>query len=252
MLHSHTFPRNDLLNMTVRVRNITDHTVYMGLTLSPYTCGSTEPVIHVSQSHRTLLFPPAVPGLFSPSCPPTTGRHGPFHGAALQPGASRTWTQQVILRGRILQAVAMIVDGKHVDEVQSKAMWLNLTDEPSLSYTYIPGKHPSLTLDRPAGVTGPLLAAQSWECTTNDLNGAVGTEASGGGQDLRPVPSLTLSPGADSTYTRDCATLIQWNVAAGWLNYPVIEITRYTPARSYAVTSRARTAQTVVASNTTE
>lgn len=130
----------------------------------------------------------------------------PHHGLAI--------SYFVVLRGPLLQAVAMVGPRGKEHDVHGPILPLTLTDEapPPVSVSEIPALHATIT--PPPGVSvsvSPYFIEQT-QCTGN---GFVST-----GRGWQAANTNGLTP----EFPADCITPHEWIAVAGWLNHPVVDI----------------------------
>lgn len=81
------YPRNAVIRALLRVRNVTHHAVELG-----GDCLNGPARVEVRDASGTIVYPPAVPILAPPTCPPR-----PNGGLGLHPGQALEWKWYVLL-----------------------------------------------------------------------------------------------------------------------------------------------------------
>jgi hypothetical protein len=202
-----TYPKNALVTVTVRLQNVSRHTVLVSVNNYPdaIVLDSAHQEVY---SARDPLSDRALFALIGP---------GPRPPMKLRPHHGITISYFVILRGPLLQAHAMIDTGGKELEVHGPILPLTLTHEalPRVTVIETPTLHATIT--PPPGVSAPPYFVEQTRCADNDIMTGRGWQA---------APTDDLTP----EFATDCTKPGAWVAVAGWLNHPVASIDYTAPA----------------------
>jgi hypothetical protein len=197
---SHVYARNALLRLTVRVQNVSRHSVLTNLGLQ---CMASNPSVEVLDAHGnvTSQFPPH---MWLPSCP------FPF---AVPLAAGRSTTRRVlfVLNGVAVRAV-LKVGPNLAKRVITPRVAVGVSDTGTSALVVHKLLHGSvLVIDRPAHGRGPLYVYDSTYC------GRPGGTAS-------LFAKMSWTPTDGTRVHSACAGPQQWDGWAGFLNCPIVTI----------------------------
>jgi hypothetical protein len=197
-----TYPKNALVTVMVRLQNVSRHTVLVSVNNYPNAM-VLDSAHHELYSARDPLSDRALFELHGPGPRPPI-KLSPHHGFAV--------SYFVILRGPLLQAVAMVGPRGKERDIHGPTLPLTLTDEapPPVTVTETPTLH--ATIAPPPSVTAPPYFVEHTQCTGNGL---VST-----GRGWQAANSNLLTP----EFPSGCVTPHMWIALAGWLNHPVVDI----------------------------
>lgn len=197
-----TYPKNALVTVTVRLQNVSRHTVLVSVDNYPdaIVLDSARQEVYAA---RDPLLDQALFELHGP---------GPRPPMKLRPHRVLVAPYFVILRGPLLQAVAMVGERGKEHSIQGPTLPLTLTDEapPTVTVGETPTIHATIT--PPPGVSAPPYFIEQIQCTGN------GTISAGRGWQAANTNVLTPE------FPSDCITPHKWIAVAGWLNYPVVDL----------------------------
>jgi hypothetical protein len=194
------FPPEALVRFTVRVQNVSHHTV---MTRLGPQCSDTNPAIEVldAAGNVTDQWPP---GFFPHPCP------FPFP-QPFAPGQS--WTEHLlaVTNGVSVRAALLVwhQETLQASRVVTPAVSIQLVDGQAPNVTLSLG--PFATIPRPVGAHGPLYAVDSTEC------------AQGGGIE-RVDSNMLWYPVKGDRITSACSGTQRWVAWAGYVGYPVATI----------------------------
>jgi hypothetical protein len=196
----HVYARNALLRFTVRVQNVSRHSVLTNLGLQ---CMATNPSVEVldADGHVTSQFPPH---MWLPSCPL------PF-AVPLAVGRSITRHVLFVLNGIAVRA-GLNVGPNLAKRVVTPKVAVGVSDAGTPTLVVHKLVHGSvLVIDRPAHNRGPLYIYDSTYC------GRPGGIAS-------LFAKMHWTPIGGTRIYSACAGPQQWGGWAGYLNYPIVTI----------------------------
>lgn len=197
-----TYPKDALVTVTVRLQNVSRHTVLVSVNNYPNAM-VLDSAHHELYSARDSLSDRALFELHGP---------GPRPPMKLRTHHGFVISYFVILRGPLLQAVAMIGSRGKEHDIHGPTLPLTLTDEapPPVTVTGTPTLHATIT--PPPGVSAPPYFVEHTQCTGNGL---VST-----GRGWQAANSNLLT----TEFPSGCVTPHMWIALAGWLNHPVVDI----------------------------
>jgi hypothetical protein len=204
---SRTYPRNALVRVTVRLENVSRHTVLVS--------GNNPAIALVLDASHQVVYWPDSPFMGQELFGQSIARRPTIH---LRPHHHLARSYFVILRRPLLQAQATLgAPGKEYD-IGAAFVPLALTDEaaPMAIVTGAPSIHAAIT--PPAGTVGPPYFVEQTACTGKAIYG------DSRGWDVAPGDDLV--PG----FSSDCMSNRKWIAYAGWLNHPVVAISYSQPA----------------------
>jgi hypothetical protein len=196
-----TYPKDALVRVTVRLQNVSRHTVLVS--------GNNPATVVVLDSSHQAVYRPDTPflgrALFGQSVPPRLA-------IKLRPNQRLVNSFFLILRGPLLQAEATLGARAQEYSIRGALVPLTLTDEtpPTVVVAALPTIHATIT--PPRGVSGPPYFVEETQCTGNGISGTWG----GWGMSS----SDNLTPG----FASDCISNRKWIAYAGWLGHPVASI----------------------------
>lgn len=188
-----TYPRNAVIRAVLRVKNVTRHPVEL-----QYGCPNGPLSVEVLNATGAVVYPPAVPLLARPTCPPR-----PNGGPRLAPGQVMEERPYVLLRGSQVDAVAAV--GPYNTQVFTPTLKLRLVAAPAPRVTLHAAGRIYATVVPPAPVRGPLLVSQSYRCQNGLTESSIAAWQATWKEQIRP----------------GCAHVVEWHAVAGWLNQPV-------------------------------
>jgi len=194
------FPRNALVRFTVRVRNVSHHTV---LTRLGPECIENSPYIEVldDSGNATSQFPPNAE---APPCPI-------FFGQPLLSGHSVTQHVLAIVNGTSVRAV-LPVGRKLEQQVVTPDVTVGLTENATQAVIIHRSiGAPFAVVARPATAHGPLYVEDSTYCGTATAGASLSANL------------IWHHVKGDHVYS-GCAGPQQWHGFAGYLNFPVVSI----------------------------
>jgi hypothetical protein len=154
-----TYPKDALVTVTVRLQNVSRHTVLVSVNNYPNAI-VLDSAHHELYSARDSLSDRALFELHGP---------GPRPPMKLRTHRGFVISYFVILRGPLLQAVAMIGSRGKEHDIHGPTLPLTLTDEapPPVTVTGTPTLHATIT--PPPGVSAPPYFVEHTQCTGNGL-----------------------------------------------------------------------------------
>jgi len=198
---SRIFPRNALARFTVRIHNVSHHTV---LTLLGPQCLDNSPSIEVldDRGNVTSQFPPKAD---MPPCPIP-------HGEPLRRGQSVTQQVLAIVNGTSVRAVLPVGRRRLVQQVVTPQVAVGVTESvPQTVAIHQSNGNPFAVVARPATAHGPLYVKDSTYC-----GAATGFASLSANLIWHHVKG-------DRVYS-GCAGPQHWHGFAGYLNFPVVSI----------------------------
>jgi hypothetical protein len=192
-----SYPRNALVRLAVRVRNVSSHSV---LTYIGAQCISTNPFVEVSDSGGSET-PQTPPHMMLPPCPVPSGQ-------PLAAGKSVTQHVIFILNGVAIRGVLNV--GRYLaKQIATPKVAVRVSDAipASLVVHRLQGGR-VLVIQRPPGAPGPLYVFETTYCGAAD-----GIASLLGEPHWLPVQGNRISSG--------CTGPQQWHGYAGYLNYSV-------------------------------
>ncbi len=197
-----TYPRNALIQVTVRLQNVSRRTVLV-------SSGINGPTVVVLDSAKQVVYSPESPFMDDTFMSILGG--GPRPPIKLAPHKSWTPTFFVILRGPVLQAQALLgARGKEL-EVDGAPVPITLTDAaaPAVLVSDAPTIHATVT--PPPGALGPPIVMEETHCSGNGISSEDGWDGASS-DDLTP------------DFAPDCVSPRTWIAYAGWLGYPIATV----------------------------
>lgn len=196
-----TYPRNALVRVTVRLQNVSRHTVLVS--------GNNPALVVVLDASHQVVYRADTPFMGQELFDQSMARRPTIH---LRPHHHLARSYFVILRGPLLQAQATLGAPAKEHTIRGVFVPLTLTEEPAptVVVTDTPTVHAAIT--PPAGTVGPPYVVEQTVCTGKDIYG------DSRGWDVAPGDDLT--PGFPS----DCVSNRKWIAYAGWLSHPVATI----------------------------
>lgn len=196
-----TYPKNGLVKVTVRLENVSRHTVLVS--------GNNPSMVVVSDASQQVVYWPDAPFMGQELFGQSMARRPTIH---LRPHHHLARSYFVILRGPLLQAHATLGVPAKERNIGGAFVPLALTDEaaPAVTVSDTPTIHATIT--PPAGTVGPPYFVEQTLCTGKDIYG------DSRGWDV--APSDDLIPG----FSSDCVSNRKWIAYAGWLGHPVANI----------------------------
>lgn len=196
-----TYPRNALVTVTVRLQNVSRHTVLVSVNNYPdaIVLDSTHQEVY---SARDPLGDRALLELTGP---------GPRPPMRVRSHRVLVASYFVVLRGPLLQANAMVGPRGKEHDIHGPILPLMLTSEapPPVTVMETPTLHAIIT--PPPGVSAPPYFVERAQCVDNDIMTGRGWQA---------APTDDLTP----EFATDCTKPGAWVAVAGWLNHPVVNI----------------------------
>ncbi len=198
-----TYPRNALVRVTVRLRNISAHPIH----LNPPDCGTRSISVDVLNAAGRILYPPILAGTPLPNCGVTTGP-----GRSVAPGQTLTITELVVLRGWRVQARADITEAGTILGAPERVT-LTRADPPVVAVHTQPDLHADLT--RPARARGPLWYFAWGRCRSGESG-----QSMTGMLDWRSAAGTRLP----AAVPQGCTGSPEWHALAGWVGHTVAHI----------------------------
>jgi hypothetical protein len=203
-----SYPRDALVLATIRLRNLTHHTVQVPVV----GAGCSTVVVQVYNRPQHPLFPPTFPdALDTVSCTP----HIPT--VSLAPGSTRVSHLPIILRGSHLRLVATLpIAG--ASTVTTPAITVQLTARTGVpTITLHTGRSPYADVRPPQHARGPLMVTEWLACNGGSrVFGDPWNSVWSSSMSNRIAPQWHWLPG--------CTGQREWHALAGWLNHPVVDI----------------------------
>jgi hypothetical protein len=195
------YPKDALVTVTVRLQNVSRHTVLVSA--NNYPDAIVLDAAHQEvYSARDPLLDRALFELHGP---------GPRPPMKLRPHRVLVASYFVVLRGPLLRADAMVGSRGKEHAIQGPTLPLTLTDEapPTVTVMVTPTLHATIT--PPPGVSSPPYFVEQTQCADNGISTGRGWQAAAT-NDLTPQ------------FATDCSTPRAWVAVAGWLDHPVANI----------------------------
>lgn len=197
-----TYPRDALVTVTLRLQNVSRHTV-------PVSVNNYPDAIVLDAAHQEVYS--ARDPLFDRALFELHGGPGPRPPMKLRPHRTMVGSYFVVLRGPLLEATAVIGPRGNERGIHGATLPLTLTYEapPLVTITTIPTLHATIT--PPPGVSASPYFVEQTRCADNDIMTGRGWQ--GANTDV-------LTP----EFATDCTKPGAWVAVAGWLNHPVASI----------------------------
>jgi len=198
-----TYPENALVNVTVRLQNLTPHNVFMS--------GNNGFSVAVLDSGHHLVYSADSPFMDASFFAQMGMRRPPV---TLRPHRTTARSIFVIMRGPFLQAqVILVARGKSKHQVMGTDLLpLTLTHEPAPTVVVSGSPLIHAAITPPPGVfTLPYVVEQT-QCISNGISSTRRGWDAAPGNDLVPVFPL------------DCISGRKWMAYAGWVNHPIAEV----------------------------
>lgn len=216
-LPERVYRQNALIRLRLRIDNVSGHPIHVD---SACPLPGLSVGIQVVNDSGWVLYPPPLQHL--PGIGPCPG--GP--GRAFAPGSHMVLRTYVVLRARHLRAFASLIDARgHLVTVVGRTVTVALRPAPApLAHVHIDHGSSSVRVTPPPGVQGPMHYVDSLFCST------VGQEFG--------ESHLTWSRASGRRVSVECPIVLEWDVAAGWLNYPVVTVQYVAPKPSVTASRR--------------